>query len=210
MLVVSLPSMAFAPPLPPVVVPPKPIIEPPPDPALVAHSKRVDMVHGIIAPRIDKLDDDESRELAETIVAECEATGVDPLFVIAIIDVESRWDIEAVSPTGAKGLMQIVPSTFRLMSTAKRMFDPQENVRAGIRYIRRLWDSGFGRRGPESILLAYNQGPGVAVTVYRDGTVIPDEAAFYIPRVMAKYRALLAEQGRSPRDAKTLFLLATR
>ena len=169
------------------------------------------MVYELIEPRITKLSPIESRHLAEVIIEECEKDGVDPLFVIAVIDAESNFDIEAVSPTGARGLMQLVPSTFREVSDAKRMFDPEENVRAGIRYIRRLWDAGYGRRGgPESVLLAYNQGPNMASAVFRNGSKMPEEAHIYIPRVMARYRALLAAQGLEPKDARKIFLLAMR
>jgi soluble lytic murein transglycosylase len=149
----------------------------------------------------------EVRQIAAAIVEECEQTGVDPLFVLAIIESESSFDIEAVSPTGARGLMQIVPSTFRQMSEAKRIFDPVENVRAGIRYVRHLWNSGFGKRGgPESVLLAYNQGPGAALAILKGTRQRPAEAQVYVPRVMNRYRALLSKYGHDPKDAKKLFL----
>jgi hypothetical protein len=186
-------------------------VPPPPNPTVVEHARKVAMVYGLIEPRITKLEPTEIHHLSEVIIEECEKDGVDPLFVLAVIDAESNFDIEAVSPTGARGLMQLVPSTFRDVSDAKRMFDPEDNVRAGIRYIRKLWDAGYGRRGgPESILLAYNQGPNMASAVFRNGANMPNEAHIYIPRVMARYKALLAGQGFEPKDAKKLFLLAMR
>jgi soluble lytic murein transglycosylase-like protein len=168
--------------------------------------KETERVRKEIEPRLAKLEPHESEEVAEAIVEECARTGFDPLFVIALIEVESKFDVEAQSPTGARGLMQLVPKTFRLVSDAKRMLDPVENVRAGIRYLRRLADSGFKR--PETVLLAYNQGPGVAVAVHRDGEEMPEEGAAYVPRVMSIYQKLLKKHGKKPTDARKLFLVA--
>lgn len=156
----------------------------------------------------EKVDPPEILKISEAIVDECEKTGVDKLFALAVIDAESDFDVEAVSPTGARGLMQLMPGTFREVSSAKRMFDPVENVRAGIRYIAKLHANGF--RWPEGVLLAYNQGPGAASQVYSGKASMPEEASTYIPNVMKKYRALLAKNGKNPKDAKKFFLVATR
>jgi soluble lytic murein transglycosylase-like protein len=175
--------------------------------ATIERNNSISRVLSELEPKLVKATPVEIRRVSEVIVDECKKTGVDPLFVLAIIESESNYDLEAVSPTGARGLMQIIPSTFRAMSDSKRMFDPVENVRAGIRYIRHLRDIGFGKRGgPESILLAYNQGPGTAMIVYKDGFPIPDEAASYIPNVMSNYRKLLVKHGYHPKDARKLFI----
>jgi soluble lytic murein transglycosylase-like protein len=155
----------------------------------------------------DKLELVEIRKVSETIVDECAKLGVDHLFIIAIIEAESNFDIEAVSPTGARGLMQIMPGTFREVSKAKRMFDPSENVRAGIRYVAKLYSQGFTT--PWDVLLAYNQGPGTVLAVWKKQLSMPDEAQAYIPRVMSNYKALLVKSGKDPRNTKKLFMITS-
>jgi soluble lytic murein transglycosylase-like protein len=164
----------------------------------------VEKVRLEIEPRLTKLSPEESAMVAEVLVQECARTGFDPLFVIAVIQIESKFDVEAVSPTGARGLMQLVPKTFRAVSHAKRMLDPVENVRAGVRYLGRLVKSGFKR--PESVLLAWNQGPGTAIAIRRDGAQEPYESTVFVPKVMAHYKTLLSKHGHSPVDASKLFL----
>lgn len=174
------------------------------DPSVLAHRAEVARVYAAIRPRMTKSDDDEALRVAEAIVSESRSARYDPLFVMAIIDCESGWDIEAVSPTGARGLMQIIPGTWkRYRWSERRMFDPVENVRVGVRLLGQLRDDGFRR--PETILLAYNQGPVVALDVYKNGADMPTEGASYVPAVMDRYRKLLRDDGRNPRDARSLF-----
>lgn len=151
-----------------------------------------------------KLEPEEVRKVSEAIIDECNETGVDHLFIIAIIEAESNFDIEAVSPTGARGLMQIMPGTFREVSNAKRMFDPVNNVRAGIRYVKKLYTLGFTT--PWDVLLGYNQGPSVVISVWKKKMPMPDEAKAYIPNVMAKYRILLSKAGKNPNETKKYFM----
>lgn len=142
----------------------------------------------------------EINTVSTTIVEESIAARYDPLFVVAIMETESNFSVEAVSRTGARGLMQIIPSTFRTVSDARRMFDPVENVRAGIRYLSKL--NSFKRI--ESVLLAYNQGPGTAIDVSRGGD-IPSEAQVYIARVVSKYKVILERYNRNPKLAHKSF-----
>ena len=66
--------------------------------------------------------------------------GVPPELIAALIDVESRWDPNAVSSKGALGLMQLMPATARHFG-AFRPFDPEENIAAGTRYVTTLmWE----------------------------------------------------------------------
>lgn len=167
--------------------------------------ERIDLIKGELGPRLTKATEREIQDVSAVIVDECAQHGIDPLFVLAIIESESNFDIEAVSPTGARGLMQIIPSTFKQVSTAKRMFDPVENVRAGIRYINKI-RTEYRFRDPETYLFAYNQGPGAVVDHYKNGTPMAEEAEAYIPRVMTKYRNLLVKYGFKPKEAKKLFL----
>jgi hypothetical protein len=146
----------------------------------------------------------EIHQVAVTIVEECEQAKFDPFFILAIIAAESNFDIEAVSPTGARGLMQVIPATFRSVSDAKRMFDPVENVRAGIRYLAKI-SREYKFKDPETYLFAYNQGPGAVVDHYRNGVPMPDEAVSYIPAVIGKYQKVLERFDRNPKQYRKLF-----
>ena len=85
----------------------------------------------------------------------------------------------AVSRKGARGLMQLMPATAKRLSV-RRPFDPESNVRGGVRYLRELVDR-FGHR-PDLVLAAYNAGEG-AVETY--GGVPPyRETVAYVERIM--------------------------
>lgn len=80
--------------------------------------------------------------------------------VLAIIRAESNFDTYAVSRAGACGLMQIMPSTAFFIAGGKEeqdLFDPEENVMLGCKYLRYLFDR-FG--DTEVVLAAYNAGEG--------------------------------------------------
>jgi soluble lytic murein transglycosylase-like protein len=89
---------------------------------------------------------------------------VDPLVVLAVIQVESRFDPNAVSPRGAKGLMQLESATARALAMElglpwtgdDRLFDPDFNVLLGCAYLRQLMNR-FGDQ--DSALAAYCSGP---------------------------------------------------
>jgi soluble lytic murein transglycosylase-like protein len=65
---------------------------------------------------------------------------VSPELVAALIDVESRWNPQAVSGKGAMGLMQLMPATARRYGAVKP-FDVEQNIAAGTRYVTALmWE----------------------------------------------------------------------
>ena len=108
--------------------------------------------------------------------------GVDPLLVKAIIKAESNFDPTAVSPKGAQGLMQLMPSTARELQVADP-FNPQENITGGTKYLRSLLDS-YGW-DIELSLAAYNAGPG------KVKGAVPNirETIFYVSKVIGNYQS---------------------
>lgn len=127
--------------------------------------------------------------LANTIVREARAQGLEPHLVAAVIEVESAGRPLAVSHVGALGLMQILPETGRELaqkhgvpwSGPDTLFDPAINVKLGAAYLRELTN----RYGDVSIALAaYNWGPGVIDQRLRDGDTLPSE---YIDSVMRAF-----------------------
>lgn len=109
------------------------------------------------------------------------AHRLDPALVAAVIRVESSWRPRAVSPKGARGLMQLMPGTARRLGVS-RSFDPEQNVHGGARYLSLLADR-FGEHEAEKVLAAYNAGEG-AVEAH-EGVPPYRETREYVRKVMA-------------------------
>lgn len=109
--------------------------------------------------------------------------SVDGLLVAAIVEAESRFSPHAVSPKGATGLMQLLPSTGGIYGTPD-LLDPNTNLEVGTRYLSWLLREFDG--DVERALAAYNAGPA---TVVRYNGVPPyRETRQYVRKVLAIYR----------------------
>ncbi len=108
--------------------------------------------------------------------------GVDPKLVDALVRVESDYDHRAVSRKGAMGLMQLMPATAKRLSVDDP-FDPEANVRGGVREFARLLDRYSGNL--QFALAAYNAGEG-AVAKYR-GIPPYKETRSYVSRILTIY-----------------------
>jgi soluble lytic murein transglycosylase-like protein len=124
-----------------------------------------------------------SADLEPLIQRQSDSQNLDPKLVKAVIQVESGYNHKALSNKGAMGLMQLMPDTASLFNV-RNAFDPEENLRAGTRYLRQLLDRFAGRL--ELALASYNAGPGA---VERHGGVPPyAETRDYVKQVMMLYR----------------------
>lgn len=110
--------------------------------------------------------------------------GLPPAIVHSIAKVESNYDPKAISPKGARGIMQLMPATARKLEADAE--DPRQNVEAGARYLRELLIKY--QNDPEPVrraLAAYNAGPG-AVDRYKGVPPYP-ETQLYVERVLQQY-----------------------
>jgi soluble lytic murein transglycosylase-like protein len=131
-----------------------------------------------------------TRSYDDLIVEHAELNGVRTDLVRAVVQVESAYNPNARSPKGAKGLMQLMPATILRFGVANP-YNPVENVRAGVAYLRQL----LNRYGNDEklALAAYNAGPG-AVDRYGENVPPYRETQNYVSRInrMAGPRAASA------------------
>ena len=103
-----------------------------------------------------------TKDLNAIVEKASKAHDIDPLLVHSVIKVESNYNVNAVSNKGAQGLMQLTPSTARMLGVSNS-FDPQQNIEAGVKYLKYLKDL---YKDDRLALAAYNAGPG-AVDKYK-------------------------------------------
>jgi soluble lytic murein transglycosylase-like protein len=112
--------------------------------------------------------------------------GVDPLLIYSVMHQESSFKSRAISPKGARGLMQLMPMTAARFGVTN-IFDPKQNIDAGARYLRFLLNHFDGDL--HLALAGYNAGEG-AVEKY--GWRIPpySETQEYVRRISRRYGVL--------------------
>ena len=139
-----------------------------------------------------------------SIVSHAERYNLDPYLIAAIIREESRFQPEALSPAGARGIMQVMPSTGRWVAQMIRLrgFDREQlynhntNIKIGTWYIRHLMKQFNG--DPFLAAAAYNAGPGAVKSWIKKKGAVRDrdefveaipyvETRWYVKRVMRSY-----------------------
>lgn len=107
---------------------------------------------------------------------------VDPALVRAVIETESNWNPKAFSHKGAGGLMQLIPTTAQRYG-AYDVFDPQQNIDAGVKYLRTLLERYNGNL--DLALAAYNAGEGAVDRAH--GVPSFRETRDYVQKVQNAY-----------------------
>lgn len=123
-------------------------------------------------------------DLAERIEDIALAEGIEPRVAFGLVRAESEFNRRAVSPVGAVGLTQLMPSTARYFKrgvSREALFDRDTNLRIGFRYLRTLIEKYNGNL--ELALLAYNRGPDRVDNLLRAG-VDPNNG--YVEMVLGK------------------------
>jgi hypothetical protein len=110
--------------------------------------------------------------------------GVDPYLIFCVMEQESHFNTRALSPKGARGLMQLMPGTSARFGVRKPS-DPAQNIAGGTRYLKQLLGQFDGRI--DLVLASYNAGEGA---VLRFGRRVPPyrETRDYVKRISYRYR----------------------
>jgi len=167
--------------------------------AVVQPDADLSLIDSVLAKRAPELGLELRVQVSRAIAEEARRAGYDPLLILAIIDVESDFDLDAVSSRGARGLMQIQPVTLHwfaqkqgLRLTREEMAaDPALCVRLGIRYLRSLQDRFGGDL--TMALMAYNAGPDRIRQALRERAV--DPFRFYPRRVKRDFQRFRTGEG---------------
>jgi Zn-finger nucleic acid-binding protein len=110
--------------------------------------------------------------------------NVDPYLIFLVMEQESHFNTHAVSPKGARGLMQLMPGTGARFGV-RRPHDPAQNISGGTRYLRELLNR-FNNR-VDLVLASYNAGEGA---VAKFGNKVPpyQETRNYVKKISKRYK----------------------
>jgi Zn-finger nucleic acid-binding protein len=114
--------------------------------------------------------------------------NVDPYLIFLVMEQESHFNTHAVSPKGARGLMQLMPGTGSRFGV-RRPHDPAQNIAGGTRYLRELLNR-FNNR-VDLVLASYNAGEGA---VMKYGNRVPPyrETRNYVKKISYRYKRTTA------------------
>lgn len=168
---------------------------------IYSEKKRIFSKNHIIEERIylilkkynKSLDDRKRLELARILSFESKKYGYDPLFILALINVESSFHHLSQSNKGALGLMQIMPAVGEDVAGrlnipwdgSKTLYNPINNVRIGI-YILKYLEKRF-KNDEIAFLTAYCHGPQKLQNILLNGETVPQN---YAKKVLREYKYL--------------------
>jgi hypothetical protein len=145
----------------------------------------------------------EDRKVHRPVVVEvAQEVGVDPALLDALVWEESKYDHDATSSVGARGLLQLTPSSWKSLDAAEPQ-NVREHVSVGARYLKKLIDLFKGDL--ELALAAYNAGPRKV----REAGGVPEYTRAFVDRVLARaqrYRKRGEHHEAGPVDKLKQFL----
>jgi len=123
------------------------------------------------------------RKVMELVLRLAPEYGVYPRLAMAVIRAESNFNPGAVSPKNAQGLMQLIPETAERFNV-KKPFDPEQNIRGGLAYLR--WLLAYFKGDITLVAAAYNAGEGA---VNRHAGIPPyAETQGYVKRIREMFK----------------------
>jgi hypothetical protein len=161
-----------------------------------ARTKKLVKIYSIMKANRPGMEDKEAWQLSTVSFEECASRDLDPMLVLAVIKVESGFRNRALSPVGARGLMQIMPETGKFLTeellragaveargfVPDHLDDPVLNIKLGVYYL-----VGLKRqfRNLSLALLAYNLGPSEMHNRLENDVKFSDQ---YAAAVLTAYR----------------------
>lgn len=137
-----------------------------------------------------------TRPYLDIIQKVAKAYDMNAQLIQAIIKVESNYNARAVSPKGARGLMQLIPATATRFGVSDS-FDPEENITGGVKYLCYLFEE-FGEDNLDLVLAGYNAGEQ-AVKKYNNQIPPYAETKQYVKQVLALYSPGSHRQPKTPK-----------
>lgn len=122
----------------------------------------------------------EKSEARKIVAQQAQINNIDKHLIEAIIQTESAFNNCAISPKGAIGLMQLMPSTAESMNLNPQI--PSENIKAGIIYFKKMHDKF---KNTSLALAAYNAGPNAVIK--HKGIPPYNETQQYVRKVLKLY-----------------------
>ena len=166
--------------------------------ALKPKPKQLVEIYSVFKKHRPDVEEKEAWRVADVIFKESRRYQIDPALVLAVIHVESRFRFRAISPVGARGIMQIMPDTGRLLSHSigktvglrpesfrpEYLDDPIVNIKMGIRY---LHDLNKHFRDLKLALIAYNAGPSEIQNRLDNNLEFPEDYAILVRAAYQSY-----------------------
>jgi len=145
----------------------------------VSEMRTLDKAQQSEQPPSENSHSDDRRKIMASIDRAAAQFGLPTALIKAVVKTESNYQVRAISPAGAQGLMQLMPATARELGVTDP-FDIDQNIRGGAQYLRNMLDQFDG--DVHLALSAYNAGPG---TVARYAGNVPyAETRAYVQRVL--------------------------
>ncbi len=143
---------------------------------------------------------EKARKFNHSIIKYSRKNRIDSNLIKSVITAESCFKTRALSAAGAQGLMQLIPATAKRFGV-KNSYDPQHNIRGGVRYLRFLLDRFDGDL--RKALAGYNAGEG-KVDQYK-GVPPFKETRQYVKNVLRIYEMLSPYLSISKRRVKAVY-----